>query len=59
MGLISTDQYVGGGKGIDGDDIEYYINTVSTIFSSLNDLRHVLTQKYVGKFLSTDSELRH
>ena len=30
LGVISTDVYVGGGgKGIDGRDLEYYVNTVS------------------------------
>jgi hypothetical protein len=28
LGVISTDVYTGGGKGIDGLDQEYYINTV-------------------------------
>ncbi|PVH70347.1 glycoside hydrolase family 55 protein [Cadophora sp. DSE1049] len=29
LGVISTDVYVGGGKGIDGRDLEYYVNTAN------------------------------
>jgi hypothetical protein len=29
LGVIKTDVYVGGGKGIDGRDLEYYINTAN------------------------------
>jgi hypothetical protein len=36
LGVISTDVYVGGGKGVDGRDIEYYLNTVSIFFQMCN-----------------------
>jgi hypothetical protein len=36
LGVLSTDYYTGGGKGIDGLDQEYFINTVrwSYIFTT-------------------------
>jgi hypothetical protein len=47
LGVITTDVYLNsGGKGIDGRDIEYYINTVGTV-----KLRFRLeTNKYQANF---------
>jgi hypothetical protein len=52
LGVISTDVYVGGGKGVDGRDMEYYINTVSStsiyLDSHLNliSTRRIFTDKF-------------
>ena len=43
LGVLSSDEYTGGGKGIDGLDQEYYINTAN-FYRQIRNLRIDITQ---------------